>query len=76
MQPSPSRLRCVSALPLLRSIDVSTSDLSILNALEIYDVSAFKVEDRVRKLEIAWTDDGLLAALIIDASVEAVYDFI
>jgi len=56
-------------------IDVSTSDLTILDALEIYNVSAFKDEDRERKLEIVWTDDGLRAALIINGSVQAVYDF-
>ena len=47
----------------------------ILDALHIYNVTSVKDGDIPSSVQIAWSDDGLKSALIINDYVHAVFDF-
>lgn len=51
------------------------SDLIILDALHIYSVADVIVKDKPGKLQIIWSDDGLIAALLINNYCHAIFDF-
>lgn len=47
----------------------------VLDALHIYNVANVRNRDMPSKLQIAWSYDGLKAALIINDHFHAVFDF-
>jgi len=56
-----------------------TQEQSIMDAMLIYNVSAARVAagdaDRERLASVQWSKDGLRAALYIDGSAQALFDF-
>ena len=48
---------------------------SIVDAMQLYVVETFKDRDKPATLQIAWSDDGLKAVLVIDRYPHAVFDF-
>jgi hypothetical protein len=50
-------------------------ELKILDALHIYNVSKVVDKDKPCKIQIAWTDDGQIASLIINNYCHAIFDF-
>ena len=53
----------------------NTPDLIILDALHIYDVHNVTDKDKPSKLQIAWTEDGWIASLLINNYCHAIFDF-
>ena len=51
------------------------SQMSILDAVHIYNVANIIDKDRPSKVQIAWSNDGLKSALLINDYVHAVFDF-
>lgn len=51
------------------------SDLLILDALHIYNVADVIDKDKPVKLQIIWSDNGLIAALLINNYCHAIFDF-
>ena len=51
------------------------SDLQILDALHIYNVADVIDKDRLSKIQIAWSDNGKIASLLINNYCHAVFDF-
>ncbi len=51
------------------------SDLKMLDALHIYDVENVIDKHKQSKLQITWTDDGLVASLLINDFCHAIFDF-
>jgi len=49
--------------------------MPILDAVQIYNVANIVDKDRPSKLQIAWSNDGLKAALLINDYAHAVFDF-
>ena len=56
------------------AVDTNT-DLEILDALHIYDVANIVDKDKPCKIQIAWTDDGQIASLLINDYCHAIFDF-
>ena len=50
-------------------------DLQILDALHIYNVADIIDKDKPSKIQIAWTDDGQIASLLINNYCHAIFDF-
>lgn len=50
-------------------------DLLILDALHIYNVDDVVDKDKPGKLQIMWSNDGLIAALLINNYCHAIFDF-
>jgi len=53
----------------------TASDLEVLDALHIYDVANIVDKDKPCKIQIAWTDDGQIASLLINDYCHAIFDF-
>jgi hypothetical protein len=49
--------------------------LEILDALHIYNVSDVIDKNKSSKIQIAWSDDGLVASLLINNYCYAIFDF-
>jgi hypothetical protein len=47
----------------------------VLDALHIYDVGKVIDKDRVCKIQVAWTEDGTIASLLINDYCHAIFDF-
>lgn len=56
-------------------VEFKGSDFSIVDAMHIYNVKDVTDKDRPSIVEIAWTEDGLKAALYINDYPHAVFDF-
>ena len=50
-------------------------DLNILNALHIYDVANIIDKAKPCKIQIAWTENGQIASLLINNYCHAIFDF-
>ena len=50
-------------------------DLQVLDALHIYNVYDVIDKDKPSKIQIAWSDDGLVASLLINNYCHAIFDF-
>jgi hypothetical protein len=50
-------------------------DMQVLDALHIYNVDHVIDKDKPGKLQITWSDDGLIASLIINNYCHALFDF-
>jgi hypothetical protein len=50
-------------------------DLKILDALHIYNVADVLDKDKPSKIQIAWSDNGLIASLLINNYCHAIFDF-
>lgn len=50
-------------------------DLQILDALHIYNVANVTDKDKPSKIQIAWTDNGEIASLLINNYCHAIFDF-
>ncbi len=50
-------------------------DLQILDAVHIYNVANVVDKHKPSKFQIWWTDDGLIAALLINNYCHAIFDF-
>jgi hypothetical protein len=48
---------------------------SIVDAMQLYVVKTVKDRDKSATLQIAWSDDGLKAVVVIDRYPHAVFDF-
>ncbi len=53
----------------------NTADLKILDALHIYNVADVIDKDKPSKLQIAWSDNGQIASLVINNYCHAIFDF-
>jgi hypothetical protein len=51
------------------------SSLQILDALHIYNVAGFLDKEKPCKIQIVWSDDGLIASLLINNYCHATFDF-
>ncbi|HVX28074.1 MAG TPA: DUF2251 domain-containing protein [Parafilimonas sp.] len=47
----------------------------VLDALHIYNVADVSDKDKPSKIQIFWTDDGLIASLLINDYCHAIFDF-
>ncbi|MEP6848122.1 MAG: DUF2251 domain-containing protein [Acidobacteriota bacterium] len=56
------------------ALDTERED-PILDALHIYNVANVTDANSPSRVQIAWSNDGLKSALIINGSVHAVFDF-
>ena len=50
-------------------------DLQILDALHIYDVENITGKSKPGTIKIYWSDDGLIASLLINNYCHAIFDF-
>ena len=50
-------------------------DLQILDALHIYNVADITDKDKPSKIQIAWSDNGKIASLLINGYCHAIFDF-
>ena len=50
-------------------------DMQILDALHIYNVADVIDKDEPSKIQIAWTNDGQIASLLINSYCHAIFDF-
>lgn len=50
-------------------------DLTLLDAVHIYNVNDIVDKHKPSKLQIEWTDDGLIASLLINNYCHAIFDF-
>jgi hypothetical protein len=50
-------------------------DLQILDALHIYNVADVTDKDKPSKIQIAWSDNGKIASLLINGYCHAIFDF-
>lgn len=50
-------------------------DLKILDALHIYNVTDVVDKDKPCKIQIVWSDNGLIASLLINDYCHAIFDF-
>lgn len=57
------------------AVDTTRDHDSILDALHIYNVSNVTDKEIPSKVQIAWSEDGLKAALVINDYVHAIFDF-
>ena len=55
------------------AVERAGSDITILDALQVYVVSVEPPE--ARQLRIVWSRDGLKSALLVDGVAQAVFDF-
>ena len=51
------------------------TEITVLDALHIYNVIDVIHRDKPSKLQIMWTEDGLIASLLINDYCQAVFDF-
>ncbi len=51
------------------------SELKVLDALHVYDVANVIDKDKPSKLQIAWSDAGQIASLLINDYCHAIFDF-
>ena len=51
------------------------SDFKIIDALHIYNVADVIDKEKPCKIQIVWTDDGLIASLLINNYCHAIFDF-
>ena len=51
------------------------ADISILDALHIYNVVDVIHRDKPCNIQIMWTEDGIIASLLINGYCHAVFDF-
>jgi hypothetical protein len=49
--------------------------LQVLDSLHVYNVDDVNHKHIPRKLQIAWSDDGLVASLLINNHCHAIFDF-
>jgi hypothetical protein len=56
-------------------LDPTREDNPILDGLHIYNVTNVGDADRPSNVEIAWSDDGLKAILLINRHPHAIFDF-
>lgn len=49
--------------------------LQLLDALHIYNVADVIDKDKPSKIQVAWTDDGQIASLLINNYCHAIFDF-
>jgi hypothetical protein len=49
--------------------------LKVLDALHIYNVADITDKDKPCKIQIAWSDDGQIASLLINNYCHAIFDF-
>jgi hypothetical protein len=56
-------------------IDLSRKPQAILDALLIYDVAQVLDRDVSSTIQIAWSSDGLSAALLLNSDPHAIFDF-
>ena len=55
---------------------VSINDeITILDALHIYNVKDVLLRDQPCKIQVLWTEDGLVASLLINDYCQGVFDF-
>ena len=52
-----------------------TQEESILDGMLIYNVGALKEPERERLVAVEWSKDGLQAALYLDGTAQALFDF-
>lgn len=57
------------------ALDLDRSENMILDAVHIYDVANVSDRDRPSTLSIAWSDDGVKCALLINGYPHAAFDF-
>lgn len=50
-------------------------DISILDALHIYNVADVVHRDKLSRLQVMWTEDGTMACLLINDYCQAIFDF-
>ncbi len=50
-------------------------DLKIIDALHIYNVADVVDKDKPSKIQITWSNDGLIASLLINSYCHAIFDF-
>ncbi len=50
-------------------------DITILDALHIYNVADVVHRDKLCRLQIMWTEDGQIACLLINDYCQAIFDF-
>jgi hypothetical protein len=50
-------------------------DTEILDALHIYNVADVIDKDKPSKLQIVWSDNGLIASILINSYCHAIFDF-
>ena len=56
------------------AVDTHT-DLKVLDALHIYNVTDVTDKNNPRNIKITWTDDGTIASLLINNYCHAIFDF-
>src|SRR5260221_3728612 len=56
-------------------LDLSRETNQIVDALHIYNVASVVDKEKPSVAQIAWSDDGLKAALFINGYAHAVFDF-
>jgi hypothetical protein len=59
----------------LYALDFSRTEQPIVDAVHIYNVTQVKDRDEPSVVQLAWSQDGLKAALIINGNPHAVFDF-
>ena len=57
------------------AVERKASDLSIRDALHVYNVASVPERNRPRCLTIVWSRDGLKSALLLDGLAQAIFDF-
>jgi len=57
------------------ALDTSCAEKPILDALHIYNVSSVADREKPSMLQVAWSDDGLKAVVVINRYPHAVFDF-
>ena len=56
-------------------VDSSSKEIQILDAMHIYNVASVVDKARPSLVQVAWSEDGLKAALFINGYAHAVFDF-
>jgi hypothetical protein len=56
-------------------VDTSSKEIQILDAMHIYNVASVVDKDSPSLVQVAWSGDGLKAALFINGFAHAVFDF-
>jgi len=51
------------------------TEITVLDALHIYNVADVFHRDKPGKLQIMWTEDGMIASLLINDYCQAIFDF-
>src|SRR5512141_353264 len=55
-------------------VDTSSEQILILDAIHVYNVASVVDKDRPSLVQIAWSEDGLKAALFVNEYAHAVFD--